>query len=261
MIVEKERRTALSKIKSNSKIIKQLKQLGKISWWWDHKKGIQLLGIQFLFYLSKIIAERLNCSLEEIILLKPREVHLSLKRGKLIINKEELTIRKTSLHTFSGKNGKIYALYGNEAESFSKKLFNFRNKMKEKDNSIKGIVGSSTKNKIVRGIAKIVLNPNSTEFISGEILVTSMTRPEFLPIIGKALAVVADEGGIAAHTSIVCREFGIPAIVGTRLATQIIKTGDLIELNTETGVVSIIEKFKKRSKNKIKNDNEVQKLD
>lgn len=74
----------------------------------------------------------------------------------------------------------------------------------------------------------------------GEILVVTQTKPDFLPFLKKARAIVADEGGITSHVSIVTRELKIPAIVGTRIATDSIKTGDDIELNMITGEVSVI---------------------
>jgi phosphohistidine swiveling domain-containing protein len=73
----------------------------------------------------------------------------------------------------------------------------------------------------------------------GEILVVTQTKPDFLPFLKKARAIVADEGGITSHVSIVTRELKIPAIVGTRTATDSIKTGDTIELNMVSGEIII----------------------
>lgn len=74
----------------------------------------------------------------------------------------------------------------------------------------------------------------------GEILVVTQTKPDFLPFLKKARAIVADEGGITSHVSIVSRELKIPAIVGTRTATDTIKTGDVIELNLANGEIFIV---------------------
>lgn len=57
----------------------------------------------------------------------------------------------------------------------------------------------------------------------GHILVTSMTSPSWILVMKKAIAVVTDNGGMLSHPAIICREFGIPAVVGTHNATQLLK--------------------------------------
>ncbi|MSU45521.1 MAG: hypothetical protein EXS47_02760 [Candidatus Zambryskibacteria bacterium] len=79
-------------------------------------------------------------------------------------------------------------------------------------------------------------------FKSGEIMVVTQTKPDFLPYLSKAKAIIADEGGITSHVAIVSRELKIPSIIGTRIATSTIKDGDLVEINTENGLVKILER-------------------
>ena len=71
----------------------------------------------------------------------------------------------------------------------------------------------------------------------GEILVASMTRPEYVPAMKKAVAIVTDEGGLMSHAAIVSRELGIPCIVGTKIATSTLKTGDIVEVDADKGIV------------------------
>ncbi len=71
----------------------------------------------------------------------------------------------------------------------------------------------------------------------GEILVTAMTTPDYLPAMQKAVAFVTDEGGITCHAAIVSRELNKPCIIGTKFATQIFKDGDMVEVDAEKGVV------------------------
>ena len=70
-----------------------------------------------------------------------------------------------------------------------------------------------------------------------------MTTPEYLPAMEKAAAIVTDEGGINSHAAILSREFGIPCIVGTKIATKIIKENELIEVNANHGVVKKLKKM------------------
>jgi len=72
---------------------------------------------------------------------------------------------------------------------------------------------------------------------SGEILVTDMTTPDFVPAMKKAAAIVTNKGGQTSHAAIVSRELGIPCIVGTETATKTLKTGLVITLNGKTGEI------------------------
>jgi pyruvate,water dikinase len=91
---------------------------------------------------------------------------------------------------------------------------------------------------IVRGIARITMSAKEAgEIKKGEILITSMTTPDFVTAMKRAVAIVTNEGGVLCHAAVVSRELGLPCIVGTRIATKIFKTGDIIEVDGNLGVV------------------------
>ncbi len=95
---------------------------------------------------------------------------------------------------------------------------------------------------IVQGKARVVTTAEDLHAVeTGEILVCRITAPSWAPVFSKIAAAVSDIGGIMAHTAIVSREYGLPAVVGTGFATQRIKTGDLIEVNGDDGIVRLIE--------------------
>jgi pyruvate, water dikinase len=71
----------------------------------------------------------------------------------------------------------------------------------------------------------------------GDVLVAIMTSPDYVPAMERASAIVTDEGGMTSHAAIVSRELGIPAVVGTEKATQILNEGDAISVNGSTGKV------------------------
>ena len=75
------------------------------------------------------------------------------------------------------------------------------------------------------------------KFPENTILVTGMTRPEYLHLFKKAAAVVTDAGGILCHAAITAREMKKPTIVGTETATKVFKDGDLVEVDADKGVV------------------------
>ncbi len=107
---------------------------------------------------------------------------------------------------------------------------------------IKDIRGTTASYGNVIGRVHVILNPATAKFERGEILVTSMTRPDYVPLMKKAAAVITDEGGITSHAAVICREFKLPCIVGTKIATKVLKDGMLVEVNGNHGVVRIIEK-------------------
>ena len=104
---------------------------------------------------------------------------------------------------------------------------------------VKGLPASPGK---AAGKAHVILDPaNIDEFKDGEILVTTMTAPDWVPAMKKAKAIVTDAGGMTCHAAIVSRELGIPCIVGTKSrseeATVNIKNGQDITVDASNGVV------------------------
>ncbi|EWG07031.1 MAG: phosphoenolpyruvate synthase [Candidatus Aramenus sulfurataquae] len=91
---------------------------------------------------------------------------------------------------------------------------------------------------IASGRARILLDvKDAKDFQKGDILVTKMTDPDWVPIMKIASAIVTDEGGITSHAAIVSRELGIPAVVGTKEGTKVIKDGQDITVDATRGVV------------------------
>lgn len=106
------------------------------------------------------------------------------------------------------------------------------------EKEITGQVACSGK---VTGSVKILLKKDDmVNFREGEVLVSYMTMPAFMPAMQKAAAFVTDEGGITCHAAIVARELKKPCIIGTRIATKVLKDGDLVEVDAENGIVRIL---------------------
>ncbi len=91
---------------------------------------------------------------------------------------------------------------------------------------------------IIKGRVCIVLSEAEISKIrKGDILVTIMTNPLFLPAMVKANGIITDVGGILCHAAIVAREFALPCIVGTENATKILKDNTIIKMDGKTGYV------------------------
>ena len=92
-----------------------------------------------------------------------------------------------------------------------------------------------------KGIVRIInTQEDIKEFNQGDILVSLNTSPDLIPIIKKAGAILTNEGGIMCHAAIIAREFKIPCITGTKIATKVLKDGDIIEVNAENGTVKML---------------------
>jgi pyruvate,water dikinase len=95
---------------------------------------------------------------------------------------------------------------------------------------------------VVEGIARRVSTPAEFDQVRpGEILVCTMTNPSWVVVFTKIGGLVTDSGGQLSHPAVVAREFGIPAVVGTRDATQRIATGNRVRVNGSAGEVEILE--------------------
>lgn len=101
---------------------------------------------------------------------------------------------------------------------------------------LKGMVASSGNYHFISGEV-VVITDSTTQVDEGKIIVCPMTSPSYVPLMRKAKAIVTDHGGAMSHAAIVAREFGLPAIVGTKTATKTLKSGDEVMLNLLTGEI------------------------
>ena len=112
------------------------------------------------------------------------------------------------------------------------------------DNNTSEIKGSVAFPGKIKGKARLIFSfdGKNVYFEKGDILVSQHTNPNLIPLIKKAAAIVTDEGGITSHAAIVARELKIPCIIGTKIATQVLKDGDVVEVDADKGVVRILKK-------------------
>ncbi|MFA6227032.1 MAG: PEP-utilizing enzyme [Candidatus Paceibacterota bacterium] len=112
----------------------------------------------------------------------------------------------------------------------------------KKHGNIKELKGQVACGGKVRGKVRIIMSKKDIGTLEdGEILITAMTTPEYLPAMHKSAAFVTDEGGITCHAAIVARELKKPCIIGTKNATKVFKDGDMVEVDADKGIVKVIE--------------------
>ncbi|MFT5086913.1 MAG: phosphohistidine swiveling domain-containing protein [Candidatus Latescibacterota bacterium] len=109
----------------------------------------------------------------------------------------------------------------------------------QEEGVLNGHAGSPGK---VRGTARIVRTLAEAEKLErGDILVTVTTAPPWTPLFSTAGAIVTDTGGILSHCAVVAREYRIPAVVGTGAATRVFRDGQILEVDGDSGTVSVVE--------------------
>ncbi len=215
--------------------IKAISKLTEIFVKWQDQRKIYTLT--FVTLQSKILAEiskRTGISYNILRYINSKEIKGILEGKFNIADLEER--KKSSLFVY--RNGEIVSIIsGYESEKFTRKVSHIETgNVKE----IKGMVASLG---IAKGRIKIIMSAKNIDKVKeGDILVAPMTRPEHLLGMKKAAAIVTDDGGITCHAAIVSREFGEPGIIGTRVATKVLKDGDLVEVDANKGIVKILKK-------------------
>ncbi|MEK6890310.1 MAG: PEP-utilizing enzyme [Nanoarchaeota archaeon] len=147
--------------------------------------------------------------------------------------------RAKGLVSIDGRKNQIIKL-----EEFAKENKNYL--FEDLDFDIKGIseIKGQIGNKgIVKGKVRIVKNYMQAEKVkTGEIIVSPMTTPDFLQAMKRSAAFVTNEGGIICHAAIVARELKKPCVIGTKIATRVLKDGMVVEVDADKGIVKILKK-------------------
>lgn len=193
---------------------------------------------QALYYFDPVleeIAHRCFLSVKQVRFMKPSEVTEALLKKKDFTHELNDRFRLSVWHTEDGSTTTITT--GKVADEMFRKLCTL-------DQSTTEFSGMPVSPGVARGPAKIVLNPNECNKVEvGDIIVSIQVVPSFSTAILKAGGLVCDGGhGITSHPATLAREAKIPGVIQTRFVREVVKDGDIIEVNGTTGVVKIIQK-------------------
>jgi phosphohistidine swiveling domain-containing protein len=153
------------------------------------------------------------------------------------ISPSELAGRKDLFVAFFGREDRR-VIHGDQASLMQADLDEYVIGVADGTKEVRGTPASGGK---IRGRVCVVTNISHFNKIKpGDILVSVMTRPEYLPLMKLASAFVTDEGGLTCHAAIVAREMGKPCIIGTKNASRALKDGDIVEVDADQGIVTLI---------------------
>jgi len=228
----------IKKHKLNKETIKIAKRLSYSIWWQDSRKKEIFIANHYIDLFLKEISKRKKINFSDLKFYWPTEIIELLKNNRRVFLKE-IARRKKFILIHYYKNILTYNS-GKEQRDLIKP-FLIKN-VDINSETITGLVVSTGCGKVKGKVRILLTHRNVNKMKRGEILVAPMTSPEFIVAMKKAKAIITDEGGITSHAAIVSRELGIPCLVGTKIATKVLKNGDLIEVNANHGVIRVIDK-------------------
>jgi phosphoenolpyruvate synthase/pyruvate phosphate dikinase len=184
----------------------------------------------FLWYLGKHWEqEKVLVAFEDIFYLKENEIN-DLVLGKLSGEqvKTIVTERKKEFEAYKNSPNLPARIHQWDDE------LDVYEKQEVLDGQMSGIPCCSG---LVTAKVRILSNPNEVQSLEGDILVTTSTDPGWITIFQSASAILVERGSTLSHAAIVCREMGIPCIVGIKGITQLLKNGDTVKMNGQTGII------------------------
>lgn len=201
--------------------------------WIDERKQAALRANLYLEAYAKEISKRLGRNIWEVKYMAPQEMREALTQKKKIAAKILAVRRRFSVFVVMKRNNKLQEniFIGKEAQKLWDAMFGL-----QEAKEIRGQVASAPVAEI-KGRVQVVFDVAKQKFRAGNILVTTMTRPEFVPLLRKAKAVITDEGGLTCHAAVISRELKIPCVIGTKIATKVLQDGDVVEVDLKKGVV------------------------
>lgn len=194
-----------------------------------YRRYAQIYAVYRMKAIQNEIARRFNVDLMQVSFMLPGEVKSALLEGKIsravLRGRSEFCVYYTESAEEEIHTGEKARLLAQMVEP----------KKVEAVNEFKGQTGCIGK---ATGFVKIITRPSDmAKMNQGDILVSIATDPDIVPAMKKAAAIVTEQGGVTSHAAIVSRELKIPCVIGTKIATKVLKDGDLVEVDATRGIV------------------------
>lgn len=204
---------------------------------------IKQAGAEYFFMFSekmlpflRRVAVEMELSYDEFLFLREGEI-LSFLRGEINSSSiREIISRRASFNVFLFNEGESCIEDASDISLLKSLLL-------PKIDANTEIRGQVANKGFYRGRVCVVMHtPDFYKMQPGDVLVSTMTTPDFVVLMQKSGAIVTDIGGMLCHAAIVSREINKPCIIGTKIATKMLKDGDEVEVDAEKGIVRILRK-------------------
>lgn len=239
-LLKKEQKEFLKSVEKRKKLMTELGIKGKWKVLFDgfagfmvtklYRRYAQLYALYRMSFVVEEFAKRMNISEKETRFMLPSEREKSLTQGRLAVPRKTLKERSKFCVYYVEKNfEKIYT--GDQAKKLAKQVEQKIDDVSELHGQT-GCVGKAS------GKVKIIIRPKDmSKMNKGDILVSIATDPDIVPAMKMAGAIVTEQGGVTSHAAIVARELKKPCVIGTKIATKILKDGDMVEVDANKGIV------------------------
>lgn len=230
----KERTKIIKKYKLSKGISYWLSFLDKYVYYHDRRKEMQMKCAYAGWLILNEVSRRTGFKKEDLSWLFGFQEIKDILKGKSLdmaeIGKRKkgflISVNQKSFKKISGTNTTII----------------FKREVNESIRNIKEFEGTVAMRGVARGSARVCDGyQDAVKKIKNkkDILVCGMTTPEYVIAMRKAGAVITDEGGLTCHASIISRELKVPCIIGTKIATKVLKDGDVLEVDANKGMIKI----------------------
>jgi phosphohistidine swiveling domain-containing protein len=224
---KKQKLLELEEIKRKSDFLRKLIEIAQeYAYLRTYRIDAVLEGDYLVRQLFQEIGRRSGLQYEDIIYLTVPEIIGLLDKQEMDekVLRDKIRERKEAFVIFL-INDQIFIVEGKEAKKFKEEI----KEEAEITEILKGMVAQ--RGKVIGRVVKVLRKDDIWKVREGDVIVSPMTTPDMIIGLVKASAIVTDEGGVACHAAIISREFDIPCIIGTKVATKILKDGDLVEVN------------------------------
>jgi len=230
-----KKRANIKKLKISGNLLKIFSVYAEFSVTKVFRRDAQLLWAYKMDFIFAELSRRLMIPVEYSRFMFPAEVIKALRRG--LIDKREVANLKSRARAcvyYAEKNIDLIFI-GSAVKKWEAAI---TEKFEANTREIKGQAACLGR---ARGAVKIVNSVRDMKKMNqGDILVSIATNPDIVPAMKKAAAIITEQGGITSHAAIVSREFNTPCIINTKIATKVLRDGDLVEVDAEKGIVRII---------------------
>jgi len=200
-----------------------------------------------LFYIARNtllneIANRCKLKTEDVVMMTFEEMKTILNSNDLKQEVKENLIKRKEAFAILFIDNDISVFFGKEAINLAEEIgavYKSTKEIKSKNETV--IYGTPANKGKIKGVVRILKTYEDIDKVKkDDIIVATMTTPDYVSALEKAKGFITDEGGITCHASIISREFDVPCIVGTVNATEILKDGDQIILDAYIGKITVI---------------------
>jgi phosphohistidine swiveling domain-containing protein/transcriptional regulator with XRE-family HTH domain len=224
----------IKKLKLDAETLYLLEMTAAFTQWQDERKKATMFTAHYATLLLEEIGRRVGLSADLLKYLSPREVSRVFKDTPPAAVLEER--RRGCVGYWDADGHEIVS--GARPEQVRKALLGSRDFGDVQD--FRGMTASLGK---AQGVVRILRSAKEVDKVKpGDVLVAVMTRPDYVPAMKRAAAIVTDEGGITSHAAIVSRELRIPCVIGTKIATQVLRDGDVVEVSANHGLVRVLQR-------------------